>query len=63
MWSNVHLKSINQKGIYCQSDLGLNADNLINILEKNLNKNPKDGKYPVEMILLRGLIETFPCKK
>lgn len=63
MWSNVHLKSINQKEVFCQNNLALNADNLVNILEKTLKKNPKDGKQPVEMVLLMGLIDTFPCKK
>ena len=63
MWANARLKAIGQKPLYCQSNISLNADNLVNILEKTVAKFSIERVNPVEMALLRGLIDTFPCNK
>lgn len=66
-WANNRMRNLGMPPLYCQPDkLVLTRDNYLDILErfiqenKALNKRPES---PIELLLLEGLIETFPCKK
>lgn len=64
MWANINLKVTGQKRQYCQIEsISLNSDNYIDIVKKTIAKNPTERNDPIEMVLLSGLIDTFPCKK
>jgi hypothetical protein len=43
----------------------LTSEDYLNIIQDSIRKNKDTIKfnYPIEMILLRGLMEKFPCKK
>jgi hypothetical protein len=54
--------------LYCQPDkLALNTDNNVDILKRRINKikslNYDLSKSYIEMEIIEGLIDTFPCKK
>ena len=67
-WANTDAA---QKGVplYCQPPkFGLNGDNYIDILEKTIKvfeakATAKElNEFPVAMVLLTGLEQTFPCQ-
>jgi hypothetical protein len=64
--ANVELALNKEKILFCQPrTLTLNADNYVNIFEKELAKL-KEGEQdwadvPIEFVLLWGLEATFPC--
>ena len=72
-WANAEMILRKMKPLYCPSkNLTLGLENYLDILERQLQKikefskkNPgtvKDiNKFPVEYLLLQGLINTFPC--
>lgn len=70
--ANAELTFTKRPVLYCQPNtLTLNFDNYVSIFEKAREKQislfefSKDQSLldtPVEMVLLSGLIETFPCK-
>jgi hypothetical protein len=65
-WANVQLHARGLPPLYCQPDkLGLNADNLLKILDDYIEQKKDQLKpdLPVEMLLLQGLKETFPCNR
>jgi hypothetical protein len=63
---NDYLDQIKRSPLYCQPEkLTLTSEDYLNIIQDSIRKNKDTIKfhYPVEMILLRGLMEKFPCKK
>ena len=67
-WSNAYLGTIKSaRPLYCQNaGLSLNSANYINILESRIKALEKQGRKepntPIEIVLLDGLLEAFPCK-
>lgn len=63
-WANSMLVAQKQSPFYCQPDkLTLIGANYVNILNKELEAGTYSGSDQVEMVLLFGLIHTFPCQK
>jgi hypothetical protein len=63
-WANVKMQVAGQKPLYCPpQELALNAENYISILDREISKYPASKQTPIELILIDGLIGTFPCKK
>ena len=64
-WSNVFLEERGDKAFYCVPDkLGLNASNLMDIIDKKVKDSKKDlSGAPIELVLFMGLVDTFPCTK
>jgi len=63
-WSNAMLWEQEKQRLYCSpSKLSLNAGNYIRILEEEIQNGGYTKESPVEMILLFGLIRTFPCSE
>lgn len=67
-WANTFLGTKGEPPLYCQPNkLSMTAENYLQILQKFIQENKEltDKLGPdcfVEMLLLQGLIETFPCK-
>lgn len=67
-WANTELTGNGRSPLYCQPPkLGLTFENYLRILKDYIEKNKELVKrlgdnFPVEVLLLRGLQETFPCK-
>jgi hypothetical protein len=60
---NSYLRSYEKPPIYCQpGKLVMNADNYINIIESEIKRGAKQDSI-IELLLLYGLIKTFPCGK
>ena len=68
LWANSALQAENKEPLFCIPDLTLNQDNYLALLDRQI----KDGtptkaawrdEDPIEIILLRALQRTFPCKK
>jgi len=66
-WTNTELKETQK--LYCEpAKLAINSDNYISILEeqitytKKLMPGKEYQKFHIEMLLVKGLIRTFPCK-
>ncbi|KEQ17080.1 hypothetical protein [Endozoicomonas numazuensis] len=61
LWSN---NIEGRKPFYCSpGKLALNADNYMQIIDSQIPLYEKSGKdFPIEMLLLFGLQEAFPCK-
>ena len=55
------------KNLFCEPNIGLNSSNYIDILERRINKikslNYDLDKTRIEVEIINGLIDTFPCKK
>jgi len=63
-WSNTFNKGIHQTELYCSpSNLALETSNYLSILRKEIEKESYKEDASIEMILMFGLIKTFPCKK
>ena len=65
-WANTELQSRGQPPLYClPGKLVLETQNYMRILQGSIEKHKDIIKLdtPVEMLLLEGLMETFPCKK
>ncbi len=65
LWANTELTIRKQPNLYCPPEyLSLEFANYLDILEKELKRNPQSytPEMPVALPLLNGLIETFPCK-
>jgi len=65
-WANI---AVTDKGqpLYCPpKKLALGAEDYLRIVQDSIEKNKtlkeKMPTYPIEILLLRGLIEKFPCK-
>ncbi len=65
-WANMHLQQTGKSPIYCQPlKLSLSGENYLNILDRYAEQNKdkiKPGAF-IELLLLEGLIDTFPCTK
>ena len=64
-WSNMVLDLRQSKKIFCQpSKSSINVENLLDILKKEIDENGKTfkGDTPLGLILIRGLVSTYPCK-
>ncbi len=69
-WANNLIKQLYGKKLYCQPEnLALNADNYLDILDRQLKKEQKrikslgwKDKTVLALFLLDGLQETFPCE-
>jgi len=70
MWANTELASEGRKKLYCQpEELKLNIQTIKDILEEKVKNLLKLGwslemvdDYPIQLILLEGLKDTFPCE-
>jgi hypothetical protein len=67
-WANIDLEKKKENPLFCPpKKLALTVDNLIHTIDMMI-KDTKYGKLisktdtPIELILLKGLQETFPCK-
>jgi len=65
-YANGSLQYIGQSPLYCQpANLALKPENYLEILQRYIEKHKNTLKpdWTVEMLLLLGLKETFPCNK
>jgi hypothetical protein len=67
-WANIYSFKEFQKGLYCPpKKLALNTDNYRDILHGEIEYLKKHGTLDddtfIEMLLIQGLIRTFPCNK
>ena len=65
LWANTELTIRKQPNLYCPpEELSLEFANYLDILEKELKRNPQSytPDMPDALPLLNGLKETFPCK-
>jgi hypothetical protein len=67
-WTNKILADKGREKLYCPSkDTTLNAENYIYIINEFLDNNPYVKKtaegYPIGLIQIISLIDTFPCTK
>jgi len=64
--ANTYMDSRGQRPLYCRPK-ALTPENYLDILRQHIEKNRSCVEvHPfigVEMLLLEGLVETFPCKK
>jgi hypothetical protein len=63
--SNMVLEKQGTKKIFCQpTNATMSADNILNILQKEIDENAKLFKSDtlLGLILIRGLVKTYPCK-
>jgi len=65
--ANIELDYTKRKKLYCQPEtLAFNSQNIASFLEHQIQKFKDNGrsidKYPVAMVLMQHLRETFPCK-
>lgn len=66
IWSNVLLEAQEKQPFFCPPPkIALNSGNFISIMETQIGLRKKSGlpQTQVELLLYRGLVETFPCKK
>lgn len=62
-WADTYMSENAGSHIFCQpEDLSLNAHNMVDILDREIKRFEYNGNIPIELILLLGLIQTFPCK-
>ena len=64
--ANVELDYTKRKKLYCQPEtLAFNSKNIASFLEHQIkifkDKGRSIDKYPVAMVLMKHLKETFPC--
>jgi hypothetical protein len=68
LWANSVLQADSKEPLFCNPDLALNEDNYLAMLDRQI-KDGMPGKVAwrdddaIEVILLRALQRTFPCKK
>ncbi|MBE9529487.1 MAG: hypothetical protein IME99_09650 [Proteobacteria bacterium] len=66
-WTNTILNKRGQQELFCTpKNLALNYNNYIDIIDKQVDRVVQDGggdDFPIPMLLLFGLMETFPCDK
>ena len=68
LWANSALQAANKEPLFCNPELTLNEDNYMALLDRQIKDGtPTKTKWrdddPIEIILLRALQRTFPCKK
>lgn len=65
-YMNLYLVVNKMPPVYCVPDnLALTADNYLSILDKTIEQSREhvSPNVKIELILLQGLMQTFPCKK
>ena len=67
-WANATLHADNKEALFCSPDMALNQENYLALLDREIkNGMPSKAAWrdedAVEVILLRALQRTFPCKK
>ncbi len=65
--ANVELDYTKRKKLYCQPEtLAFNSENIASFLEHQIkifkDKGRSIDEFPVSMIIMKHLKETFPCK-
>jgi hypothetical protein len=68
LWANSALQAENKEPLFCIPDLTLNEENYLALLDRQIKDGmPTKAAWrdddPIEIILLRALQRTFPCKK
>jgi hypothetical protein len=68
LWANSALSAENKEPLFCNPELQLNEDNYLALLDRQIKDGtPAKAKWrdddPIEIILLRALQRTFPCRK
>ncbi len=68
LWANSALQAANKEPLFCNPELTLNEDNYLALLDRQIKDGtPTKTKWhdddPIEIILLRAMQRTFPCKK
>ena len=62
-WANSMLISSGQTRLYCPPEnLTITTDQEVEIFKSGLEHHPKWKEFPAGLIMLKSLIETFPCK-
>jgi hypothetical protein len=66
-WANTELSGTHRKLLYCQpKEFALTEENYLDILEGQVKAERAGGHadlpVPLELLLLKGLERTFPCK-
>src|SRR5579859_7962650 len=63
-WANTELRARGQPRLYCVPEkMAMSPDQADTILRSYLDEHPEQAKYPVALILLRAMEETFPCSQ
>lgn len=63
LWANVMLKSRGQPLLYCQpGHLTITDSQMLDMMRRAMKDNPKWGEFPVGMMVLVTLQQTFPCR-
>jgi hypothetical protein len=68
LWANSALAAESKEPLFCNPELTLNEDNYLALLDRQIKDGtPTKTKWrdddPIEIILLRALQRTFPCRK
>jgi hypothetical protein len=63
MWANVMLKDRGQPMLYCQPEIAITNDQMLDMLRRAVKDNPKWGDFPVALAVLVTLQWAFPCDK
>lgn len=62
-WTNSYLQQ-NGPGLFCPpTKVNLVYEQLLDILRKSIEANPRIGEAPYGLAMLLAAIHTFPCKK
>lgn len=66
-WVNTLLKGTSSRPLYCLPEIALTDENFLQILDSAIAKMSKTysskavEESPIGLVLLTGLVETFPC--
>jgi hypothetical protein len=62
-WANAALNDRHEEKLFClPPNLAFADEQLVAILRDEVKAYPPLGKYPVGLVLLKGLERVFPCK-
>jgi hypothetical protein len=62
LWANAYNQNIQAPMIYCQPEgLALQLDQEVDIFVRYLNKNPGEMDTYTGIVVMKALMETFPC--
>jgi hypothetical protein len=67
-WYNSVLEAKSQRlglpdvRLYCPPNLGLTAEQHIDMVRRFVQKNPKEGSSPLPYVMIEVLMTTFPCR-
>jgi hypothetical protein len=63
-WANTALNHRKQPPLYCQPDkLTITTLQMIDMIRRTIKEKPKLGDYPLGMVVLVTLQDSFPCKR